>query len=256
MKTIVIFLFTVGLIMTFSPVAKSVINDLVLYYSFDEGQGDKVKDLSETGNDGTFETNTIKWVDGKYGKGIQVSKDWINAGNDKSLNITDELTLEAWVNPQGGGNRIVCVKPLNDNAWSDPFCAWDLMIHATVAMEIRFDSMLCQKGQALTNGNWSHIAITYSKSDGGKVVEYLNGENIGECIRASDLKSTETILRVGSAPNISEPMNGIIDELAIYHRALSQAEIQDSMNVPIGDKLSVEPSSKLVITWASVKNRY
>jgi hypothetical protein len=228
---------------------------LVLYYAFDEGSGKTITDLSKTGSDGTFMTD-IKWVKGKYEGGIECDQDWIDSGNDKSLNITDELTLEAWVNPAGGGNRIVCVKPLVDTSWVGPYCAWDLMIHATFAMEIRFDNDLCQKGTVLPTGKWSHIAITYSKSDNGRVVEYLNGENIGECARAQELRSTDTKLRVGSAPNISEPMQGIIDELAIYHRALSQKEIQDNMNAPIKDKLSVQPSLKLTKTWASIKIGY
>jgi len=253
MKVLVICLLVASLIMAFPFVTKAAIKDLVLYYSFDEGKGETVKDLSGTGNDGTFQTNTIKWVDGKYGKGIQVSRDWIDAGNDKSLNITDELTLEAWVNPSGSGNRIVCVKPLVDTSWANPYCAWDLMVHSVNALEVRFDVDFWQRGSLLPVGKWAHIAITYSKSNAGKVVFYIDGENIGECTRASELRSTDTKLRVGSAPNLSEPMQGIIDELAIYHRALTQKEIQEDMKAPISTKLSVKPSQKLATTWANIK---
>jgi hypothetical protein len=253
MKKLVVCLFIAGLIVAFSSVAMAAGN-LVLYYAFDEGQGTAVKDLSGTGNDGTFQTATIKWVAGKYGNGVQLTKDWIDSGNNASLAITDELTMEAWVNPAGGGNRIICVKPMKDDVWSDPYCAWDLMIHGGMAMEIRFDSFLCQKGTLLPVGQWSHIAVTYSKSNGGKVVEYVNGENVGECTRADALKDPGTKLRVGSAPNLSEPMQGIVDELAIYNRALSQNEIKADMNAPIVSGLSsVEPSSKLATTWASIK---
>jgi hypothetical protein len=49
-------------------------------------------------------------------------------------------------------------------------------------------------------------------------------------------------------------MNGIIDELAIYHRALSQQEIQGDMKAPISEQLAVQPSLlKLTTTWASIK---
>lgn len=193
MKTLMVSLLMVSLIVVFSFAAKAGTEGLVLYYAFDEGSGKTVTDLSKTGNDGTFMTD-IKWVDGKYEGGIECDQDWVDSGNDDSLNITDELTLEAWVNPQGGGNRIVCVKPLVDTSWASPFCA-----------------------------------------------------------RAQELRSTDTKLRVGSAPNISEPMNGIIDELAIYHRALSQQEIQADMKAPISEQLSVQPALKLTTTWANIK---
>ena len=48
-------------------------------------------------------------------------------------------------------------------------------------------------------------------------------------------------------------MNGIIDELAIYHRALSQQEIQADMKAPISEQLSVQPALKLTTTWANIK---
>ena len=251
MKPLMVSLFMISLMVAFSFAAKAGVEGLVLYYAFEEGSGKTVKDLSGNGNDGTFMTD-IEWVEGKIGKGVKLDSDWIDAGNNESLNITDELTLEAWVNPQGSGNRIIVVKPLNDNAWTGPYCAWDLMIHATFAMEIRFDNDLCQKGKVLPNGEWGHIAITYSKSNNGKVVEYLNGENIGECTRAQELRSTDTKLRVGSAPNISEPMNGVVDEVAVYHRALSQEEIQTNMQ----GVTAVKPSGKLTTMWASIKIGY
>ena len=256
MKTLMLSLLMVSLIVTFSFAAKAAgTEDLVLYYAFDEGSGETVEDLSGNGNNGTFMTD-IEWVEGKIGKGVKLDSDWIDAGNDESLNNTDELTLEAWVNPDGGGNRIIVVKPLNDDAWTGPYCAWDLMIHGGMAMEIRFDDFLCQKGDLLPNGEWSHIAVTYSQSDGGRVVEYLNGENIGECTRAEELRFTETKLRVGSAPNIAEPMNGVVDEIAIYHRALSQEEIRADMQEGVTSVTAVKPSGKLTTTWASVKIGY
>ena len=51
-------------------------------------------------------------------------------------------------------------------------------------------------------------------------------------------------------------MNGIIDELAIYHRALSQQEIQADMKAPISEQLSVQPALKLTTTWANIKIWY
>jgi hypothetical protein len=254
MKTLMVSLLMISLIVTFSFFAKAGPEDLVLYYAFDEGSGKTVTDLSKTGNDGAFMTD-IKWVKGKYEGAIECDQDWIDSGNNKSLNITDELTLEAWVNPAGSGNRIIVVKPLQDNAWTGPYCAWDLMVttQAAKGVEVRFDDQLCQKGDILPNGKWYHVALTYSKSDSGRVVEYLNGEVLGECSRPQELRATETKLRVASAPNISEPMQGIIDELAIYHRALSQEEIQEDMKAPIKEKLAVQPSLKLTTTWASVK---
>ncbi len=44
-------------------------DELVLCFSFDEGRGNTVKDLSPEKNDGTIQGNP-KWVDGKFGKAL------------------------------------------------------------------------------------------------------------------------------------------------------------------------------------------
>ena len=40
---------------------------LVLYLSFDEGEGDTAKDRSGKGNDGQLQGN-VQWVEGQHGK--------------------------------------------------------------------------------------------------------------------------------------------------------------------------------------------
>jgi len=45
--------------------------DLVLYYTFDEGKGDTVKDASQNKNDGVIKGNS-KWVDGKFDKALDL----------------------------------------------------------------------------------------------------------------------------------------------------------------------------------------
>ena len=54
----------------------------------------------------------------------------------------------------------------------------------------------------------------------------------------------------------AEPFHfeGLIDEVAVFDRALSQEEIQEMMG-GIADIISVEPVGKLSTTWAEVKAR-
>ncbi|RLI91232.1 MAG: hypothetical protein DRO95_04750, partial [Candidatus Altiarchaeales archaeon] len=54
-------------------------------------------DISKYGNDGTIYGAT--WTDGKFGKALSFDgvDDYVDCGNDSSLDITDAITIEAWI---------------------------------------------------------------------------------------------------------------------------------------------------------------
>ena len=77
--------------------------DLVLHLSFDELAGDVVKDLSEFGNDATFNKGNPKLIDGVFGKAMEF--DGKTAGeiaDSPSLDIVDAITIEFWALVKGG----------------------------------------------------------------------------------------------------------------------------------------------------------
>jgi len=83
---------------------------MVIYLSFDEGTGKKVKDQSKYGNHGELVNNT-EWVDGKFKKAIKVTgenTDCVVVPVSDSLKIKGEITMMAWINSagwQGAGDQ-------------------------------------------------------------------------------------------------------------------------------------------------------
>ena len=90
---------------------------VVLYLPFDEGKGQVAKDLSKFGNDG--EIRNAKWVDGKYGFGLEFNgKDAeVRVPDSKSFDLT-EITLEVWYNPGdegvGAGWKVIINKAVGE----------------------------------------------------------------------------------------------------------------------------------------------
>src|SRR4030095_9278626 len=76
---------------------------------------------------------------------------------------------------------------------------------------------------------WKHAAMTY---DGTSVRLYINGTLISTVAGAHT--TTNNPLEFGHWSVGGEYWNGLIDEVRLYTRALSQAEIQTDMNTPIG----------------------
>jgi len=67
-------------------------------WSFDEGTGTIANDSSGNNNNGTLYNGPI-WEEGQVNKALSFdgSNDYVDCGNDESLNITDKITIEAWV---------------------------------------------------------------------------------------------------------------------------------------------------------------
>jgi len=78
--------------------------NLVAEWHMDEGTGNSVGDTSGNGNQGTLNVGggdnvNSKWVDGVKGKALKFDgkDDYVDCGNDASMNITGRITLEAWM---------------------------------------------------------------------------------------------------------------------------------------------------------------
>jgi hypothetical protein len=83
----------------------------------------------------------------------------------------------------------------------------------------------------LATNTWAHLAATY---DGSTLRMYVNGTLASSLAQAGSINVTAGVLRIGGNSIWGEYFNGLIDEVRVYSRALSQAQIQTDMNTPIG----------------------
>src|SRR5262249_35191649 len=82
-----------------------------------------------------------------------------------------------------------------------------------------------------TLGVWTYATFTY---DGTVVKGYLDGALKVSVAATGSLQARGQTLQLGADQNLGQPFAGKIDELRIYNRTLSQAEIQTDMNTPVG----------------------
>ena len=97
------------------------------------------------------------------------------------------------------------------------------------------------EGPILTTKQWYHVAVT---SGGGISTLYLNGTNVASGNLPFNTPAGSQLF-IGAINNYQTI--GLIDELSIYNRALSQAEIQAIYNAGIGGKCT-GPVSPQIIT--------
>jgi hypothetical protein len=140
------------------------------------------------------------------------------------------MTLEAWVRPSSiSGWKAVLQKMNGNEGLSYAIYAGtptDLPSgHVNITSERRISSTA-----ALGLNTWSHLALTY---DGATVRFYVGGVQMGSLAVSGSMVTTTGALRIGGNGPSGAWFQGLIDDLRIYNRALSPAEIQTDMTTPV-----------------------
>ncbi len=85
-------------------------------------------------------------------------------------------------------------------------------------------------GPALTAGTWTHLAVTY---DNAQLRLFRNGVQVVQSAATGAIQASASPLRIGGNAIWGEYTDGRIDEVRIYNRALSAAEITTDMTRPV-----------------------
>jgi chitodextrinase len=222
-----------------SCVVDSAVAGLVAAYSFSEGSGTTVADASGNGNTGTI-VNATWTSSGKYGNALAFngSTSYVDVGNSASLQLTGSMTLEAWIN--------AAANPPDDGqiiAKSDDSAGWQFKTSPdtgpqTFGAKVSGTSSTgTQRYSSLTRSlnTWYHVASVYNPAAGTLDI-YVNGVlNNGTLIGSIPASQVSQGVNVNIGRRTGGfYFNGIIDEVRVYNRALSVAEIQTDMNTPVG----------------------
>src|SRR6266850_6648920 len=212
---------------------------LVAAYSFNEGSGGTVADSSGNNLTGTIVGAT--WTTGgRYGNALSFNgtSSYVDLGNPAALQLTGSITLEAWVN--------AAANPADDGqivAKSNGSAGWQFKTSPdtgphTFGLAVSGNSSSVTQRYSTTVrslNTWYHVAGVYNATTGTMDI-YVNG-TLNDGILSGAIPNAQFNQNVNV--NIGRRtggyyFNGIIDELRIYNRALSQAEIQTDMTTPIG----------------------
>jgi fibronectin type 3 domain-containing protein len=208
----------------------ATIQGLVAAYSFDEGSGATVADLSGNGNMGTL-ANTTWTSAAKFGNALAFngSSSRININDSASLHLTTGMTLEAWVNPSttSGTWRDIIYKG-NDNYFLESTTNTG---SPGAGATIGSVDAVTRGSTALTLNTWAYLASTY---DGSTLRFYVNGVQVSSVAQPGSIVVSSNQLQIGGDGIFGQFFTGKIDEVRVYNTALNQAQIQTDMATPVG----------------------
>ena len=212
---------------------ESPYSGLVAAYSFEEGAGAGTADVSGNGHTGSVDGPA--WTtSGRYGDGLRFDgvDDWVTVPDAGGLDLTNQMTLEAWVRPDALGTlwRTVALKEqpgslvyaLYANAQSDGPSG-----HAFVGSDMDVGS-----ASRLPLNRWTHVATTY---DGSTLQLYINGANVGNRPLSGSLTTSTGALRIGGNAVWNEWFSGTIDDVRVYSRAIGPKDVKKDMRSSLPD---------------------
>jgi hypothetical protein len=232
----------------------ALIAGLIAAYAFDEGTGRAPLDSSPLGNRGTL-MGGASWAPGRYGTALAVNATGFAEAVDlQALTPGSSATFEAWVYLTSPPDGLVSVINKWNQSADDEFLfgvAQSRRLHfawkttgATTWGNTSYNETTAEAGQ-LAVGVWTHVAVVRA---GTTLTFYINGDVVATApvMDANPFRDGRNTLRIGGQGRgtISPYFPGFIDEVRIYNRALTQAEIQQDMNTPIGGGGSGAPPVK------------
>ncbi|HBE03113.1 MAG TPA: hypothetical protein DC049_11660, partial [Spirochaetia bacterium] len=149
--------------------------------------------------------------------------DYIAITNDVSLNITEQITLSAWVKPLNTGLRALIIDGIKYQLRLNGLKA-EFLINDSDANEANAYGNIILQGSAIPENTWSHLTATYDYIS-RKMQIYING-----CLNAS-ITTSGGDGKIGALDysryisRSGDTFKGVIDDARIYNACVTNFNI-------------------------------
>jgi hypothetical protein len=212
-------------------------NGLVGYWTFDgKDTTDKIYDVAG-GNNGYLAvgaTTSAKTM-GKLGQALSFNGTdrEVDIADNASLNLSTSFTISAWIKRQG-----TSWSPIFDSSTS---FGWVFQISDTNKITLTDTSVNDYMGTSnVQNGVWQHVVVVKNGNGASNTTFYLNG--VADGTASSGTINTPTGIKKIGYDN-SFFFNGSIDDVRVYNRALTAAEVKQIYNATSGIKIGATQST-------------
>jgi len=198
--------------------------EMVAYYGFEGNANDRAGI-----NDGT-EVGNPTYVAGKYGQAIDLDgvEDYVDCGNSTVFNMTDEITVAAWIYIDTIPAQWTAVVTKGNSAWR----------LSTINGERNFIFAVTARNgipgaTEIPVGEWHHLCGTY---DGTNIRLYVDGIEdpwSPKAYSGSIATNSDNVYIGSNADTAANFWDGRLDEVRIYDHALDATQVTRLVNNPI-----------------------
>jgi hypothetical protein len=172
------------------------------------------------------------------------SNDYIDFGNDTSLQITGAISISCWVKTSNtSSTQYLVAKDDNTNrnfslaTESSTGKAWFTFFNSGVNKQVK------STNHNVCDDNWNHIVALFDPSTRKSAI-YVNGTLSAESVDHSvtTIDNDTVNLEMGRRGNGVFYLDGFMDEVAIWDKTLSSSEISAIYNQKIGSSTTLDLS--------------
>lgn len=158
--------------------------------------------------------------------------DRVDCGNDASLQITNQLTLEAWIYANSWKINVFegCIINKEQNV---PDYGYMIRVGQLGRLGFNLGNGSWHEivsDPLLSLNTWHHVAATY---DGSKMRLFIDGNPVDSLNLSISIGNAANDLFIGDWYSSGRNFNGKIDEVRIWNVARTKAEIQAAMNTEL-----------------------
>ncbi|MDP3790874.1 MAG: LamG-like jellyroll fold domain-containing protein [Candidatus Omnitrophota bacterium] len=200
---------------------------LVGLWDFDEGTGGVAKDISPNAQLGSV--FGASWVSGQVHTALNFdgTGNFIDAGNNTALNFSadDTMSISLWVKPDSVTGESYLIDRHDYNL--SPYIGYGLRINngklGFLAGRVG-DTTIKESAQTIDINKWTHVMVTLQS---GALRFYINSILDANTYTGIDIQNYDTNFTIGKlSNNASGYFNGVIDDVRVYNRTVSPAEVR------------------------------
>jgi hypothetical protein len=205
-------------------------------WHFSENTGTTTADATTNLNNGTLMREPA-WTTGRFGSALSFNgstdpalNNYVLVNDASSLDITGDLTLEAWIKPNVLNYYHVIVAK-RDAGGS---CNYQMSISASGEVLAFYNGVTEYRSTLVpTVGQWNYVAVVRSA---GALTFYLNDQT-QQMAGTVPLMANNQPVQIGSRSlgGTPEAFNGAIDEVRITNRALTPSEIASDYSAELAE---------------------
>ena len=200
--------------------------NLMAYYDFNIGSGDRLPNVQDSLRYNGTLTNSPVWnATGIIGGGLEFDGTQ-NVSIQPKFPLEDNFTISFWIRGESTAKRL----------FSTPGLVWVTQNTNTISFNVVADTdktVTTDAGTTFTNGKWHNVIVMYN---GTQQTIFVDGQinktedNTGVVANAGDPGAST----LGSSEDGAVPYIGGMDEVAIWNRSITTAEVTQLWNSGAG----------------------
>ncbi|MFC1848624.1 LamG-like jellyroll fold domain-containing protein [candidate division CSSED10-310 bacterium] len=199
---------------------------LVAYYPFNSNANDE----SGSGNDGT--ANGAVLTDDRFGSVDSAyffdgSDDYISVPNSSSLELLNDMTITAWINTSSTSSAFQIIARKGAPAAGTGSTSYAFYIRSNNELAFYFTGGTVHEtaNLDLIADVWYHVAVSFNNAS-NLVRLFVNGQRVYNVSEANSPVEYDYPFGIGRTNDPGQFFGGVIDEVRIYNRALSETEVK------------------------------